>query len=312
MDHTISEGYRAFDGHVTVSFSGGIDSTVLLWAVRRIYPDVPAVFVNTGLEYPEVVKLVKQIPNTIIIRPGMPFQKVIHEYGWPVVSKKVARGVSILRHPTERNRNIYGLYDRGVNRFGEKVNGFRVADRWRFLLDAPFQVSDHCCRIMKKDPMHRYGRETKRVQYVGLMAEDSKNREKVYLQYGCNAFDLKNPRSTPMRFWTKQDVLECVATHKIPYASVYGGILQQPDGRWMCDGVQRTGCVFCVFGVHMERGPGNRFQMLAKTHPKLWNYCMGKLGLGDVLAYMKRHVPEFMKSRFDPVDLKDPQWAFLN
>lgn len=39
---------------VYVSFSGGKDSTVLLHIVREICPDVEAVFVNTGLEYPEI------------------------------------------------------------------------------------------------------------------------------------------------------------------------------------------------------------------------------------------------------------------
>lgn len=301
IEHTIIEWYRAFDGHVAVSNSGGIDSQVLLWAVRRIYPHVPSVFVNTGLEYPELVRLVKATPNTTIIRPRMPFWQVIQEYGWPVISKKVARGISILRNPTENNKNIYGLYDKGVNRFGEKVNGFMVAKRWRFLVDAPFKVSDSCCQVMKKNPMHVYERKTGRVQYVGLMADDSKNRQKVYLHHGCNAFHLKTPRSTPLGFWTKQDILECVHTHKIPYASVYGEIIRSKEGRWECTGLGGTGCVFCCFGLHMENGPENRFQRLAKTHPQLWNYCMRKLGLEEVLGYIRLHAPGFMQNRFIPV-----------
>ena len=50
----IREWYEHFDGNVCVSFSGGKDSTVLAHLVRDVYPDVPLVFSNTGLEYPEI------------------------------------------------------------------------------------------------------------------------------------------------------------------------------------------------------------------------------------------------------------------
>lgn len=50
----IIEWYEHYNGQVYVAFSGGKDSTVLLDIVRRIYPDVPAVFADTGLEFPEV------------------------------------------------------------------------------------------------------------------------------------------------------------------------------------------------------------------------------------------------------------------
>ena len=49
---------------VYVSFSGGKDSTVLLHIVREMYPEIEAVFVNTGLEYPEIKAFVKKVyPN---------------------------------------------------------------------------------------------------------------------------------------------------------------------------------------------------------------------------------------------------------
>ena len=66
---------------VYVSFSGGKDSTVLLHIVRDMYPDVEAVFVNTGLEYPEIQKFVKTFDNVTILRPEMRFDEVIRHTG---------------------------------------------------------------------------------------------------------------------------------------------------------------------------------------------------------------------------------------
>ena len=57
----ILEWYLQYDGQVFVSFSGGKDSTVLLHIARSIKTcaDIPAVFVDTGLEYPELRQHVK-------------------------------------------------------------------------------------------------------------------------------------------------------------------------------------------------------------------------------------------------------------
>jgi hypothetical protein len=181
----------------------------------------------------------------------MPFHHVIQQHGWPLISKRVARGISILRHPTEKNANVTKLYDEGINRFGEPASRFRIADRWRFLVDAPFEVSDRCCDIMKKEPSRRYQRMTGRQPYLGLLASDSQAREKSYLQHGCNAYDMKSPRSMPMAIWTKQDVWSCIKRYNIAIPEVYGQIVE--DGcRLRTTGVNGTGCVFCAFGLQME------------------------------------------------------------
>ena len=57
-DRRIIQWYEAKEGQVYVSFSGGKDSTVLLDKVRRLFPEVPAVFCDTGLEYPEIREFV--------------------------------------------------------------------------------------------------------------------------------------------------------------------------------------------------------------------------------------------------------------
>lgn len=85
----IQEWYEAYNGNVYVSFSGGKDSTVLLDLVRRIYPDMKAVFFNTGIEHPSVIRFVKTIPNTIIIKPKKTFISIIKRYGYPIVRKRM-------------------------------------------------------------------------------------------------------------------------------------------------------------------------------------------------------------------------------
>lgn len=62
---------------VYISFSGGKDSTVLLDLVRSEYPNVKAVFVDTGLEYPEIRSFVKTFDNVEILKPKKNFKQVL-------------------------------------------------------------------------------------------------------------------------------------------------------------------------------------------------------------------------------------------
>lgn len=91
----IKAWYEWWDGQVYVSFSGGKDSTVLLDLVRNVcgYDDVPAVFVDTGLEYPEIREFVKTFDNVEWLKPKKNFKQVINECGYPFISKEVSNCV---------------------------------------------------------------------------------------------------------------------------------------------------------------------------------------------------------------------------
>ena len=78
---------------VYVSFSGGKDSTVLLDLVRQDYPNVKAMFVDTGLEFPEIRQFVRLFDNVDIVRPKMKFREVIEKYGYPMLSKETSECV---------------------------------------------------------------------------------------------------------------------------------------------------------------------------------------------------------------------------
>ena len=126
----IQEWYEHFDGNVYVSFSGGKDSTVLLDIARNIYPNIKAVFVDTGLEYPEIKEFIKTIDNIIWIRPEESFDVVVKKYGYPVVSKKVARMIRDLQNPTEKNENSRNLYLTGIKIDGTTTKSFKLSKKW--------------------------------------------------------------------------------------------------------------------------------------------------------------------------------------
>lgn len=102
----IIEWYNHYNGNVVVSFSGGKDSTVLLHLVRSVFPDVKAVFSNTGLEYPEIQKHVMSIDNVDIVRPAMRFDEVISTYGYPLIGKEVAEAIYYARRIRSQSGNV--------------------------------------------------------------------------------------------------------------------------------------------------------------------------------------------------------------
>ena len=183
--------------------------------------------------------------------------------------------------------------------------------KYKFMLDSPFEISNRCCSVMKKEPFHRYAKENNVVFITAQMASESRLRTQKWLQNGCNGFDLKNPISNPMSFWTEQDVLLYIYQNKIPIASVYGEVVKEVEVDGQLDfedlgifelgrptlrttGCSRTGCMFCGFGCHLEPPGEGRFERLKVTHPKIYDYIMrpweeGGLNYKEVIDWLNEH-----------------------
>lgn len=268
----IKAWHEWFDGQVSVSFSGGLDSTVLLHLVRSVYPDVPAVFSNTGLEYPENVRFARSVENVHEVRPDKRFRQVIEEYGYPVVSKRIAQYLHEVRMSGDRKTATKRLRLTGIRSDGTYSKMPKIPKKWLYLVDAPFKISHRCCHWLKKRPL-RQVRKQFGIPYVGTRADESNERENVYLKLGCNAYEARFPRSTPLAFWRSQDIRQYIQSFGLAYSPLYDM------------GYDRSGCMFCMFGVHLEKYP-NRFQRMQKTHPKWWDVCINRLELGRVLEYI--------------------------
>ena len=272
---------------VYVSFSGGKDSTVLLHIVREIFPEVEAVFVNTGLEYPEIQHFVKTFDNVTILRPKMRFDEVIKNYGYPIISKKVAKGIDAYKRDLRWGINAMN----GVHSVTGEPCGFMQNryGKWKPITEMDFKVSDKCCLVMKEAPLDQFARQTGKKPITALMASESHRREQAWLQTGCNAFDSRNPMSKPMSFWTEQDVFQYIKKYNIPIAPVYGQVVYEEEPaqqrieeygiegcgteKLCTTGLDRTGCIFCAFGAHLDKE--SRFERLKQTHPRQYEYCIG-------------------------------------
>lgn len=312
----IMEWCEHYGGNAAVSFSGGADSTVLLDLARRIYPDIKAVFVNTTMEFPEIIKFVKSFDNVDIISPKTNYEKVVKEYGYPVVSKEVSNYIHRMKtydgcmeaymnkvhlQPLEWIREnaysipysflkcMFGFSKRDLEEFIRTGimphSQYRIPNRWQYLIAAPFKISDRCCYHLKKAPIKKYTDKTGRKTIVGNLAEESLLRRQIWLKQGCNAFDAKEPKSMPLSFWTHQDILLYLKITGIPYCSLYGDITTE-KGLLKFTGYQRTGCAGCLFGCHLDGTP-NRLQRLHITHPAIYDYLFDRLGYKTVCDYVK-------------------------
>lgn len=290
---------------VYVSFSGGKDSTVLLDIVRRDYPDIEAVFVNTGLEYPSVRQFALSKENVTELRPTMNFRDVIIKYGYPIIGKQFCKKISEARMGSKVALKNFA---------GDMKGSLFDYSRYSFVLHAPFYVSEKCCDIMKKKPFSK----KRKFPIIGSMADESANRLKSWLQNGCNAFESDYPRSNPISFWTDQDVLTYIHTYNLAIADAYGEVVVKNDGidgqvnihdflgdyrdcQYQTTGCKRTGCIFCGFGITQDK---QRFVRLSEQEPELCDYVMrggefngngmwqpsiGGLGYWFVLEWLNMH-----------------------
>jgi 3'-phosphoadenosine 5'-phosphosulfate sulfotransferase (PAPS reductase)/FAD synthetase len=260
----------ANDNKCYISFSGGKDSTVLLDLVRIINPSIEAVFVDTGLEFSSIRGFVKTFNNISIVKPKMRFDEVIKKYGYPVASKEVSQKVN-------EAKNTKSDHLRNTRLNGDIKGNGKLAKKWKFLIDAPFECSQKCCDVMKKNPAKLYEKQTGKAPILGTMAEESALRMQLWVKSGCNMFDAKRPKSTPLSFWTEKDIWDYIKSRDLKYADIYD------------NGAKRTGCVFCMFGYWSKNDhgtPDDRMELLKRVEPKKYEYCMNRLGLRNIIDYV--------------------------
>ena len=260
---------------VYISFSGGKDSTVLLDLVRKVNKNIEAVFVINPVQ-PETFKFIKTIDNLTILKPEMTFEEVVKKYGYPFISKEQANYLHDIRYSTDY------MKERRLN--GDENGRFKLSNKYRYLINSPYPISHKCCEVMKKKPIKKYEKLTGKVPFIGTLAEESALRTQSYLKTGCNSFNSKRPNSTPLGFWTEQDILEYIYKYKLPINKAYGEVIFE-NNQYRTTKCSRTGCIACGFGVHLEKNP-NRFERMKEEYPKQYDYYLNKRGYKEICDYI--------------------------
>ena len=314
-------GKRDLDCYVSV---GGLDSITLYFFLRSIGIHVPAVSVSS-LEDISIQKIHKKI-DVISLKPAFRAdgtrwtkQKLLQEFGFPVLSKEIARKIELLQNPTPNNKTVrHAIVTGETGEYGgfQKNSRMKLAQKWLNKFGglenevegvnyqiAPFKVSSKCCYYLKEKPCADWAKEHNSVPYLGLMASEGGRREKSLMLNGCNYFGKGTIRSAPFAIFNRQDLLQLAIELNVPIPEIYGEIKKDEYGNLYTTGEQRTGCSMCGFGIQLEKRP-HRFDRLRERNLQEWDFWMNRccvddngnsLGWGTVLDYLEspwRDLPE--------------------
>lgn len=290
----LDQFYHLMDGKVYASFSGGKDSTVMIYLIKKWlkimgYPPIKIVFNNTTNEHKEILDFVKSKGDEVTwLRPKMTFAQTLKKYGYPLISKEQSMAISRYKNTNREDQKKYRL--EGIKADGTRGKVGVISKKWRFMIDAPFDITNKCCDILKKEPVKRFEKEHGLRPIIGTMVEESMNRKLKYLSDGgCTTFKEGKESCQPLSLFTEKDIWALIDKYNIDICSIYYD--QIIDGE-LVTGEKRTGCAYCAFGAHCEDPNNNRFTRLSKREPKRYKSFMDKLGYRKALTFLGIKLPD--------------------
>ena len=166
-----------------ISFSGGKDSTILHYLIDMALPNnrIPRVFINTGIEYNDIVSFVKELASKddrfIIIQPTKPIKQVLEKYGYPFKSKEHSLYLSIY----QTKGDVSKTYQRYIKPSEKRLSfGCPNILKYQFSNDFKLKVSNKCCYKLKKEPAKKWAKENnKTITLTGMRKEEGGTRANI-------------------------------------------------------------------------------------------------------------------------------------
>lgn len=282
-----------------VSCSGGLDSMVVSALLDVALPNnkIPRVFMNTGIEYSDIVKFIKEVAKKdsrfIIRSSGVNIKQMQQKDGYPFKSKQHAHNMAIYRsnktlcdkylNEISSNKELLNDYDyihnlpKGVKTFIKYWFGIRERERescismkvipnqlkYQITDEFKLKISDKCCYRLKKETFYEYEKESGRyIGITGMKSEEGGMRSVIK----CTVFDDKSKqlkRFHPLLVVSKEWEWEFIKRYNVPICKLY-----YPPYNF-----ERTGCRCCPFAQNLQEELNTLYKLLPndyKIAKQLW------------------------------------------
>jgi 3'-phosphoadenosine 5'-phosphosulfate sulfotransferase (PAPS reductase)/FAD synthetase len=292
------------DKKVRVAYSGGADSDDMMWLLRLLGYDIPAVFYDTGIEYQATkdhIEYMKSIGFEIhTIKAIMPVPTSNKKYGHPFISKGVTDMLERLQHHKFDFINhgnlsfeeLYKLYSKCKSALrwwtnnhygmGNNIDWNKGLKEFLTMYGLPFSVSNRCCNGAKKLPIAKYAKENGiDLMLLGIRKAEGGRRSMSIKSCFAPNNGHNTDRYFPLFWWKKDDKELFESVMSIKHSACYTEY-----------GLKRTGCFGCPFGLNFE-GELNAIKIY---EPKLFVAANSIFG---VSYEWTRKYKEFVKDYYD-------------
>ena len=256
---SINDQYNLLD-NAYLSFSGGKDSTILHYLLDLALPGnkIPRVFINTGIEYKDIVGFVKEMVEKDdrfnIINPSQNIKVVLEKYGYPFKSKQHSHNLAIFQNSGMTLTNLRYL---GIK---ESKTKFRCPKSLEYQFSDAFdtKVSDSCCLKLKKEPVKKWSKDnSKSVILTGMRKGEGGKRGSI----GCitTAKDGSLTKFHPLLVVDDQWETWFIEKYDIELCKLY-----YPPFNF-----KRTGCKGCPFSLDLQK----QLEIMKQLLPNEYHQC---------------------------------------
>lgn len=221
-----------------ISFSGGKDSTILHYVIDMALPNnnIPRVYANTGLEYIDMVKFVKNLAEKdnrfVILNQTRNIKETLDKYGYPFKSKEFSMRVYLF------NKGSNAPFIKRYLDINNKTYACPDIVRYIFNERGQFNISNFCCSKLKKDLLKHWQKENhKTISITGMRNEEGGQREHL----GC--LTNNNTMFHPLIVVDEQWEDEFIKTENIELCKLY-----YPPFNF-----KRTGCKGCPYNIFLQQ-----------------------------------------------------------